>query len=96
MEISIKDIDFSSSNIIDIRSREKYNDKHIPGALNIDYRDLINNHNKYLDHNKTYYIYCQRGIRSRQVMLVLRRLNYNVISIMGGYEAYILGGYDKS
>ena len=45
---------------------------------------------KYLNKEKKYYIYCQRGIKSRKICLMLKQLGYNVININGGYEAWIL------
>lgn len=91
MEISFNEL-FKLKNpiIIDIRSIEKYNDNHIPGAININYNLLISNPSKYLDKNTSYYIYCQRGITSKKVTDVLRTIGYNVYSISGGYENYIL------
>ena len=91
MEITIDELlKISNPNIIDIRSYEKYNDRHIPGSININYIELINNPNKYLDKSVPYYIYCQRGVTSRKVVSILRSYGYNVINIIGGYEAYIL------
>lgn len=91
MEISIKDLyDIIDPNIIDIRSNQKYNDNHIPGAININYNLLINNPEKYLKKELVYYIYCQKGITSKKATEILRRKGYNVIGILGGYEAYIL------
>ena len=36
-------------NIIDIRSRQKYNDNHIPNSINIDKNELMLYPNKYLN-----------------------------------------------
>ena len=80
----------SKDNIIDIRSIEKYNDNHMPKAINIPMLLLIKFPNKYLDKNKTYYIYCQRGINSKRVCNELTKMGYNVVNIIGGYEAWIL------
>lgn len=77
-------------NIIDIRSREKYNDNHLPNAINVDPQVLISNTSKYLDRNKVYYIYCQKGITSMRLVQLLRAYGYNVLSVRGGYEAWIL------
>lgn len=77
-------------NIIDIRSLEKYNDNHIPRAININYNELIINPGKYLKKGFNYYIYCQRGITSKKVTEILRLYGYNVFNITGGYESYIL------
>lgn len=77
-------------NLIDIRSLEKYNDNHIPGAININYSSLINEPSRYLNRSSVYYIYCQKGITSKKAANILRSYGYNVINIIGGYEAYIL------
>ena len=77
-------------NIIDIRSFEKFNNNHIPGALNINSALLLNNPEKYLIKNQIYYIYCQYGVTSNKVVQLLRIKGYNVFSVIGGYEAWIL------
>jgi len=80
----------SAPNIIDIRSIEKYNDNHIPEAINIPSEQLILYPNKYLNKFKKYYIYCQKGIQSRNICQILKNNGYNVANILGGYEAWIL------
>lgn len=80
----------SSVNIIDIRSEEKYNDNHILNAYNIPYNKLISSPERYLNNNTIYYIYCQKGMRSKQVCHILINKGYNVVNIIGGYEAWIL------
>ena len=77
-------------NIIDIRSIEKYNNNHIPNAINIPLNKLLINFNKYLNKNEKYYIYCQRGIQSKKICNLLKNNGYNVINIEGGYEAWVL------
>ena len=77
-------------NIIDIRSIEKYNNNHIPNSINIPLDKLLSNFNKYLDKNKKYYIYCQRGIQSKKICQILKNSGFDVISVIGGYEAWIL------
>lgn len=80
----------SSVNVIDIRSEEKYNDNHILNAYNIPYNKLISFPERYLNKNTIYYIYCQKGMRSKQVCNILITKGYNVVNIIGGYEAWIL------
>ena len=77
-------------NIIDIRSIEKYNNRHITGAINIPLEQLLINFSKYLNRNKKYYVYCQKGIQSRKLCQILIREGYNVVNVTGGYEAWIL------
>ncbi len=80
----------NSENLIDIRDIEKFNGSHIIGAHNIPMNKLIANPNKYLDVNKTYYIYCQKGLSSVKVVNLLRKLGYEVNNVIGGYERWIL------
>lgn len=77
-------------NIIDIRSIEKYNDNHIPNAKNIPMILLLKDPSKYLNHKEIYYIYCQKGVNSLKVCDALRKSNYKVINIIGGYESWLL------
>lgn len=96
MEISVNELlRLNNPNIIDIRSNQKYNDNHIPGSVNISYDALTNNPSNFLEKNYTYYIYCQKGITSKTVCQILRALGYNVISVIGGYEAYLFNSLKK-
>ena len=92
MNISIEDFIkiCTNVNIIDIRSRQKYNDNHILNSKNIDKNELILNPNKYLSKNDKYYIYCQKGISSSRICQILRNKGYLVYNILGGYEGWIL------
>lgn len=80
----------NNPNIIDIRSIEKYNNNHIPNSVNIPLEKLLSNFSKYLDKDKKYYIYCQKGIQSKKLCQILKNSGYNVVDIIGGYEAWIL------
>ena len=77
-------------NVIDIRSIEKYNNRHIEGAINIPLEKLLINFNKYLSKSKRYYIYCQMGVQSRKLCQILKNNGYDVVNVEGGYEAYVL------
>jgi len=79
-----------SINIIDLRSREKYNTSHIETSINIPFDILMSNPDKYLDKNKTYYFYCQKGITSKKICSILYLKGYKVINILGGYESWLL------
>lgn len=77
-------------NIIDIRSRDIYNINHIPGAINIESFELINNPSKYLNKNNIYYLYCTSGYTSNIVSNKLNKLGYNTVNIDGGFNNYLL------
>ena len=86
--ISVRDflLNRINSNIIDIRSVERYNNNHIPGEQN----QLLINASKYLKKNERYYIYCQKGISSQKLSMILNNMGYMTTSISGGYEEWIM------
>ena len=77
-------------NIIDIRSVDKYNIGHIPGAINIEYLELLSSPSKYLNMDDTYYLYCTSGYTSSIVSNKLNMLGYNTVNIDGGFNNYLL------
>lgn len=80
----------NSPKLIDIRSIEKYNNKHIMNAVNIPVEQLLIKAEKYLNKQEKYYIYCRKGIQSRKLCQILTNNGYNVVNISGGYEAWVL------
>ncbi len=89
--ISINDLlKLDNINIIDIRNRNSYVSGHIPQAVNIDEYDLLFNTVNYLDKNKKYYLYCDSGSRSEQLVYRLNSRGYNTVNIVGGYHNYLL------
>lgn len=77
-------------NIIDIRDKSKYIKGHIPGSINIDEYNLFVNHDKYLNKDEVYYLYCDSGFRSSKLVNNLNVLGYNTVNIEGGYNNYLL------
>lgn len=89
--ISVTDLkQLNNPNLIDIRSIEKYNNKHIMNAVNIPLEQLLIKPEKYLNKERKYYIYCQKGVQSRKLCQILINSGYNVVNVSGGYEAWIL------
>ena len=89
--ISSKDlIKQNCTNIIDIRSIEKYNNNHIPNSKNIPFEKLIMNPANYLDRQQIYYLYCQKGITSKKACQILSNIGYRITNISGGYEQWLL------
>lgn len=76
--------------IIDIRSKEKYNDNHILNAHNIPFDKLLIKPENYLEKGNKYYIYCQKGLQTKQLCNILNKKGYNLVNVIGGYEAWIL------
>ena len=76
--------------IIDIREKVKYDLGHIKYAKNITKNELMFNTENYLIKDKVYYIYCDKGTISKGLVNYLGIKGYNVINVIGGYEAYKL------
>lgn len=91
MSISVSEVmHLENIDIIDIRSREKFNSGHMPGSKNIPSDELLLNYKKKLEFGKKYYVYCQRGIMSFRICNLLNSLGYKMINIKEGYEGWIL------
>lgn len=91
MCISMSDfMKLSNVNVIDLRSVEKYNNSHIPGSINITSDKLLLNPEDYINKSSKYYLYCQHGFTSFNVCKILSKLGFNVISIDGGFESWLL------
>lgn len=80
--INIKDFHQYLGELIDLEDSETYNDKHIPGAINIPYETLLYNKDKLLNKNKVYYLYCHGGYKSRKAVNMLLAYGYNVIQVL--------------
>lgn len=92
MEIDINSLIEKSKkeelNIIDIRGEYDYLIERILNAKNIPVNRLMQEPERYLNHKDTYYIYCQSGRNSRQVVSILNSRGYNTINIKDGFMAY--------
>ena len=82
-------LNLTNKNIIDIRNKYYYDLGHIYGAINIPYYNLLNNHNYYLNKYSIYYLYCDTGEQSLEIVNRLNSFGYHTINIIGGYEAYL-------
>lgn len=69
--------------IVDVRTKEEYNSEHIKGAINIPYDEITKEVN--LEKEKTIFVYCKSGTRSK--------IAYNTLKDLG-YTVYDLGAYD--
>lgn len=80
---SIKDIQEKNNYVIlDVRTKEEYNEKHIVDSILIPY-DEISDKTVNIDKNKTILVYCRSGKRATTAVEKLKNL---------GYTAYNMGG----
>jgi len=70
--------------IVDVRTKEEYEESHIKDAINIPYNEI--GESKVLDKNKMILVYCYSGSRSKIATDTLKSL---------GYQVYDLGAYSK-
>lgn len=77
--------DLSKFFILDIRDDKAFKEGHIKGAKNIFWMDLLKEENlKKLPKDKTILLYCYVGHTSSQMLVALRLLGYNVVSLKFG------------
>jgi len=89
--IKVNDIDELIGNVelIDIREPFEFKSGSIRTAKNIPMGNLLSTPEKYLIKDKTYYIMCQSGSRSRSACRVLGNKGFDVINVAGGIGSYV-------
>lgn len=73
---------------IDVRNAEEYNEFHIPGALNIEWRSILDNRDQ-IPTDRPVILYCNSGVVSSQAMMALRLAGYeNIRTMSHGLQSY--------
>lgn len=83
--------------VIDARDKDQFSKEHIPGAVNIEWRQVLNKRDD-IPKNKPVIIYCNTGSLSAQGGFALRVAGYdNVRILQGGYAEWkAKGGFDAA
>lgn len=78
----------ANSYLIDVRSKQEYNEYHLPNSINIPVYNIEKDINTITnDINSVIILYCQMGSRSRKALEKLERLGYkNLYNLKGGLE----------
>ncbi|MDP1744520.1 MAG: FAD-dependent oxidoreductase [Bacteroidota bacterium] len=80
--ISVNDI------LLDIRSKEEFENGFIPNAINIPIDELRDRMSE-LDLNKNIYVYCLGGVRGYLAQQILKQNGYKkVLNLSGGYQLW--------
>ncbi|MET0026553.1 MAG: rhodanese-like domain-containing protein [Candidatus Thiodiazotropha sp.] len=81
--------------LVDARSDSQFDTQHIPGAVNIEWRQLLTRRDE-LPRDKPVLVYCNTGALSSQAVFALRVAGYdNVRILQGGIEAWLRkGGFE--
>ncbi len=92
----IPEEDWKKIQIIDARDAEQYAQGHIPGALNMEWRQVVARRQE-VRKNGLVVVYCNTGTLSAQAVFALRLLGWdNVKVLQGGYEGWkAAGGQNK-
>jgi rhodanese-related sulfurtransferase len=77
--------------ILDVREIGEFEAGHIPQAVNIPIRDVMNNLDKLPDDDTLIVVYCKTGIRAAYVTEALQILDYNAKDLVMG----IVGWQDE-
>lgn len=89
--------EYAKMMIIDARDAGQFSKSHIPGAVNIEWRKVLEQRAK-IHKDKMVLIYCNTGSLSAQAGFALRVAGYeNVKILQGGYEEWkAKGGLDAN
>lgn len=90
-----KDIQQPGVQVFDVRTAEEYNTGHLPHALQADYTNKPEFHErvKYLDKQKPVYIYCLSGGRSSKAAQWMRENGFSkVVELENGVSAWKQAG----
>lgn len=80
--ININEYNTSMGKIIDVESKEIYNQHHIKGSINIPFETLLYNRDRLLNKEETYYIYCHGGHKSKRAVNILEMYGFNVVQLL--------------
>lgn len=75
--------------LLDVRSKQEYEETHLPGAINISLYELKNEAIKKIPNkSKTIVVYCSSGNRSKQAQVLLEQMDYqNIYNLKNGINA---------
>ena len=74
--------------VFDLRKKDQFDRGSFPGAVNLPVEEL-EERKKELPKEKTIYLMCHTGERSRECTELLEKEGYDAVNIEGGYRAYL-------
>ena len=75
--------------LLDTRTREEYDQSHIPGALLIPHTEIADRAEEELpDKDQLILVYCRSGNRSKQASAALAELGYTNVKEFGGIHTW--------
>ena len=85
-----KVIEDANTQLIDVRTSEEFNESHINGAVNIDFKQdsFLENVTSTVDKARPVAVYCRSGRRSADAAAMLSEKGYDVVNLKGGIIAW--------
>ena len=77
--------------ILDVRTKEEFNDKHIENAILIPYDEIEDRTDELPDKNQLILVYCRSGNRSKTAAKTLAELGYTNVKEFGGINNWAYG-----
>lgn len=74
--------------LLDVRSASEYQQRHIPGSVNIPLDSINRVLKKYPQKNTPLFVHCLSGGRSGQAVGFLKREGYTNVKNIGGINSY--------
>ena len=74
--------------IVDLRANKDYQKGHIPSSINIPHTEFIIEHKKYINSKVKYYLICDEGTVSYNVVQMLAKYKYKLINVVDGFDAW--------
>lgn len=68
--------------LIDVRDPITYKENPVPGSVNIYHEKLLMNYKTMLDKNKSYFLICDKGKKSKEVTRILEFYGYDVTNVI--------------
>lgn len=76
--------------LVDVRTPEEFEEGHLTGSVNIDWKDgaFLSNAEKALDKSKAVAVYCRSGKRSAEAAAALTKAGFTTYNLKGGFLAW--------
>ena len=75
--------------LVDVRSKQEYNEGHLQGAINIPEFEIKNRAEREIPKkNQLIVAYCQYGGRSKSAVMLMNKMGYNnIYNLYGGLDS---------
>ena len=89
MKTNINDKINQGAILLDVRSKQEYNEGHLRKSINIPVYEIKRIARRILDYNSIIIVYCNEGERSKKAIQILKNLGYrNLYNIKNGVNMY--------